>query len=480
MEPHSSLPAEPAAGRAEQAWRAGDTAVAIEAADEALAHGCDPDSRAAGVAAAAAAADGALLDAAGRWRAIAAVHGDARAHGRAGLAAALAGDVAAATRDLAAATGALPDPAPRGLAALLHGVHGVVTALHGDLDGATRRLAGLAAATVPADPLAVEGWDGLAITLTAAGGDTRAARAAAARHAVPPSPRHLLLGAWLDLCTGHLAAARDRLAHAPPVLRRDAVLAAAVSAGLARRSGDDPAAQRCWHRVAPVLAGADVEVLLLDVWGELSAVAARVSRSDRDALVDAMDAAVRRSGSPWWAVAAGEWWRVVRAVPAGDRAAATGAAQVLGALAADHAAVRPAADAAGAWVSVLAGSVQVPDVARVAARLADAGRRWDAAALCTAAAAVTDPAGARALLGTGRRLQLRPAHPAAAAGATGIGLSAREREVGALVVDGLTHKEIGRRLYISPKTVEQHVARLRQKLAASNRASLVARIREQL
>jgi DNA-binding CsgD family transcriptional regulator len=49
--------------------------------------------------------------------------------------------------------------------------------------------------------------------------------------------------------------------------------------------------------------------------------------------------------------------------------------------------------------------------------------------------------------------------------------------VGALVIDGLTHREIGARLYISPKTVEQHVARLRQKLAASNRATLVAGLR---
>ena len=59
-------------------------------------------------------------------------------------------------------------------------------------------------------------------------------------------------------------------------------------------------------------------------------------------------------------------------------------------------------------------------------------------------------------------------------------LSEREREVGALVVDGLTQKEIGARLYISPKTVEQHVARMRQKLAASNRATLVAALRTQL
>ncbi|WP_235922115.1 response regulator transcription factor [Lentzea tibetensis] len=47
-------------------------------------------------------------------------------------------------------------------------------------------------------------------------------------------------------------------------------------------------------------------------------------------------------------------------------------------------------------------------------------------------------------------------------------------------MDGLTHKEIGSRLYISPKTVEQHVARIRQKLAVSSRAELIASLRSRL
>ena len=58
------------AGGAEQAWRDGDVLGAIEAADRALAAGTDSDGRAAAVAAAGAAADGALLDAAARWRGV--------------------------------------------------------------------------------------------------------------------------------------------------------------------------------------------------------------------------------------------------------------------------------------------------------------------------------------------------------------------------------------------------------------------------
>ena len=54
------------------------------------------------------------------------------------------------------------------------------------------------------------------------------------------------------------------------MLRRNAVLGAAVTVGLARRSGNEHAVAATWQRVAPVVAGADVELFLLDAWGELS------------------------------------------------------------------------------------------------------------------------------------------------------------------------------------------------------------------
>jgi DNA-binding CsgD family transcriptional regulator len=233
-----------------------------------------------------------------------------------------------------------------------------------------------------------------------------------------------------------------------------------------------------WHRVAPVMAGADVELLMIDAWGELSVGAERVSPADRDAIVGVMRAAVVRAGSPWWAVAAELWWQVERAVVAEDAAAAADAATQLAAIATRHPGVEVSAEAATTWVAVLEGRVSPQDVAGTTARLAAEGRRWEAAALCRAAVArAADPAAARELLGTGRGLRTTAPTP----GRTQAGdLSEREREVGALVIDGLTHKEIGARLYISPKTVEQHVARLRQKLAASNRAALVAGLRLRL
>ena len=52
-------------------------------------------------------------------------------------------------------------------------------------------------------------------------------------------------------------------------------------------------------------------------------------------------------------------------------------------------------------------------------------------------------------------------------------LSAREREVFHLVVEGLTTKEIARRLEISPKTAENHRGRVLDKLSVRNSAELV-------
>jgi two-component system response regulator FixJ len=52
-------------------------------------------------------------------------------------------------------------------------------------------------------------------------------------------------------------------------------------------------------------------------------------------------------------------------------------------------------------------------------------------------------------------------------------LSPREREVLALVVEGLTNKEIGKALALSPRTVEAHRAHLFEKLEAGSLAQLV-------
>lgn len=53
-------------------------------------------------------------------------------------------------------------------------------------------------------------------------------------------------------------------------------------------------------------------------------------------------------------------------------------------------------------------------------------------------------------------------------------LSAREAEVIALMAEGLTNAQIGRRLTITEGTVKSHVKRILRKTSSSNRAEAVA------
>ncbi|QBI21863.1 response regulator transcription factor [Egibacter rhizosphaerae] len=52
-------------------------------------------------------------------------------------------------------------------------------------------------------------------------------------------------------------------------------------------------------------------------------------------------------------------------------------------------------------------------------------------------------------------------------------LTARERDVLALVAEGLTNDEVGQRLFMSPATAKTHVSRAMSKLDARDRAQLV-------
>lgn len=54
-------------------------------------------------------------------------------------------------------------------------------------------------------------------------------------------------------------------------------------------------------------------------------------------------------------------------------------------------------------------------------------------------------------------------------------LTAREREVIALMVQGRSNRDIAEKLHLAPDTVKAQVARLLRKLGASNRAEAVGR-----
>ncbi len=57
-----------------------------------------------------------------------------------------------------------------------------------------------------------------------------------------------------------------------------------------------------------------------------------------------------------------------------------------------------------------------------------------------------------------------------------VDFTAREREIAALLIEGLTSKLIGKRLGISPRTVDVYRARLMRKLDAASTAELVNKL----
>jgi DNA-binding CsgD family transcriptional regulator len=199
-------------------------------------------------------------------------------------------------------------------------------------------------------------------------------------------------------------------------------------------------------------------------------------------MLDTLAGIVDRLGRPaGWAVPVG-WIRLQLAVATEDAAAAAAAAGDLAVAGAG--APRPLAQvaAAGYWAGALAGQVEPEAVLAAAEQLAAAELPWEASRLAGHAAIRTaDPAAARRLLERAR--ELAGTEPQAVAGRPGPsygGLSDREVEVAQLVLEGRTYREIGAQLYLAPKTVEHHVARIRGKLGATSRADLVAALRRAL
>ena len=53
----------------------------------------------------------------------------------------------------------------------------------------------------------------------------------------------------------------------------------------------------------------------------------------------------------------------------------------------------------------------------------------------------------------------------------------RDREVAELLLLGMPYRDIGAQLFISAKTVEHHVARIRRRLGAESRSEMLSMLR---
>ncbi|WP_408639292.1 LuxR C-terminal-related transcriptional regulator [Nocardia yamanashiensis] len=305
-----------------------------------------------------------------------------------------------------------------------------------------------------------------------------------------------VLAAWVAMLGGDEQSATARLAEVriADLDARDRLLAHGVLVGLARRGGDHAALTLAWHAAYPLFDEVSADLLALLPIGELWLAGIRLKDEARvKSLVDAASELLARlEDPPAWGNAF-HWYGVQAAIAHESPEELLPHAHRLktAALAGDpQAAVL--ADAGRTWVLVLRGQVDRDRVEGAVARLADLGLGWDAARLASEAALATqDAVAATALLKLARtvRAQAHPSQPVPvrpAVPATPVTrpepmsdtvLSEREREVAELVLLGLTYREIGARLYISAKTVEHHVARIRRRIGAGSRSELLSMLR---
>ncbi len=273
---------------------------------------------------------------------------------------------------------------------------------------------------------------------------------------------------------------------------RDRLLLAVLDAALARRSGDTTRLREAWRRADPVLVRHNASWLLIDPLIELLAAGAKIGTTNR--VQPVLETITRQieSFAPSSPVPANACWlRLQLGLALDDAAAVSAAVEDLQHLDAPGDRSQARADAGPLWVRLLSGRAESAEGDRwlpgetafvdAAAALADGGESWEASRLVGAAAIeFDDPGSARRLLERARTFTSDVDDAGAEDPLVALGLSEREADVARLVAEGRTHKETGAQLFISPKTVEHHVARIRQKLGASSRAELLAVVREAL
>lgn len=316
--------------------------------------------------------------------------------------------------------------------------------------------------------------------------------------------RHRLLLGWAHMQDGQLpatgaAVTAVQTAEGGPLHRRDALWAAALRTAIARRSGDSGAMQKHWYSAMEVLAEYSVDVFVLLPLGELWIAAARMRQIDqlRHTLDEAF-ALLAGLGDPvLWSVPL-HWAGVHAGILANSPDAVAPHGQVLTAAASRSLFAKALATAGRTWLRVLANHVDVDEVTAAARGLAQFGHTWDATRLAGQSALQTsDPRVSQAMLQLARDLKQSVAIPdqtldplpanriAAAAPQTATTrratqLSDREREVAELLLHGMPYRDIGAQLFISAKTVEHHVARIRRRLGAESRSEMLSMLRAML
>ena len=313
--------------------------------------------------------------------------------------------------------------------------------------------------------------------------------------------RHRLLLGWVRMLDGQLSAATSDVtavaADDTTLHRRDALWAAALQTAIARRSGDSGAVQKHWYAAMEVLAEYSTDLFSLLPLGELWVAAARMRQVDRlQHTLDEAFALLESLGSPLlWSVPL-HWAGVHAGILANSPEAVAPHGQALTAAAGQSTFAKALSVAGRTWLRVLANHVDTDEVTSAARSLSQFGLTWDATRLAGQAALQTpDGRVSGAMLQLARdlkqtaTLEEAPGLDAPAAIDTSHAgparplssrLSDREREVAELLLLGMPYRDIGTQLFISAKTVEHHVARIRRRLGAESRSEMLSMLRAML
>jgi DNA-binding CsgD family transcriptional regulator len=330
----------------------------------------------------------------------------------------------------------------------------------------------------------------MAALLALHAGDLAMAESVLARPSGSDDPaaasRSAALRAWTSMQTGQYADAEAFLDGIDPRSAREQPWAWALRLGLARRQDDVRALTRLWTDARGVLVGHPVDLYSLLPLGEIGLAAARMHEPELAAPVwnRALELLDRLGNPPLWGPAF-YWYGIQAAILTNRPQAMTRHANALLAAARTSPFAAALARAGRSWVAVLGGDVDAVAVDAAARGLAAVGQRWEGARLAGhAAARAADRRTTASLLESARDLLATTAAPGtrytapspAESRAGVVPLSAREREVVELVLAGMTYRQIGESLYLSAKTVEHHMARIKRRSGAATRSELLQRL----
>ncbi|MEV8273722.1 LuxR C-terminal-related transcriptional regulator [Microbacterium sp. NPDC077184] len=285
----------------------------------------------------------------------------------------------------------------------------------------------------------------------------------------------------------------DAVGSTRPLDPRDRLLADALRLATARRYGDATDLTIAWNAARDDLLRTSFDLFSLLPLTEFVVASARVKDPARvEGFFTEADALVEGLGAPiGWGVHL-HWAGIQRGILSSKPEDLPPHARVLVAAAAQNRIAAMMAHAGRVWIAVLAGQVDADAVESAAMGLASVGLAWDGARMAGHGARRTDDKRIAArLLACARQLHPREEQGPVDAGSTATAaastaaepngpLSPREREVAELVLQGKTYTEIGATIFISPRTAEHHIARIRRRLGATSRSDLLAKLRAAL